>query len=173
MKHKRIFAAMAVVALITMSCGLFGTVGNLIGGGKSGTVSNMWPDVPVMDGMNKTDLELPLPAKLAIQAFAKASSQGDGSLDFIGYTTSKSVRDVMDFYSLDKMQAAGWTLPDMPGCAGGTQDTSGGGICFFGKEEGSGKGALLAIFTSLDDKTKEVQVFFARVEISNIPTKTP
>ena len=159
--------------LFTMACGVFSGVSGLVSGQNAGTVAEMWPDVPKMDGLAKANIDLPLPAKLAIQAFIKSSSKGDGSLDFISYTTKSTPQDVYSFYSLDRMTGAGWNMKDQTGCAGDQTSTPGGGFCFFGKESDSSTGAVLSIFVSQDDKTKETTVFFVRVDVKNLPTATP
>ena len=174
MRNKKMLLLVAAAMLLTMACGMFNGVSGLVNGQNSGTaITQMWADVPQMEGMTKANIDLPLPAKLAIQGFVKSSSKGDGSLDFISFTTKSTAQDIYSFYSLDKMTAAGWNLKDQTGCAGDQTTTAGGGFCFFGKESEGNTGSVLSIFVAEDAKTKETTVFFVRVDVKNIPTKEP
>ena len=168
MNTKKILVLLAAAMLFTMACGMINGVSGLVSGQNAGTVTDLWPDVPKMEGLTKANLDLPLPAKLAIQAFIKSSSKGDGSLDFISYTTKGTTQDVFDFYNLERMTGAGWNMKDQTGCAGDQTTSSGGGFCFFGKDNSDNTGAILSIFTSEDTKTKETTVFFVRVDVKNI-----
>jgi hypothetical protein len=178
MKKMKFLAVVAVLVLFSLACALTSGVGQLVGGKSAGTsVTDLWPDVPKMDGMNKVSVDLPLTAKLAIQAFVRASSQGEGTLDFIAYNTKSTPEEVESFYSVDKMSQAGWNMQDQTGCQAqqglATQVVSNAGLCFFGKDNGGGKASYLVLFIGQDDKTKDTQVFFIRVEATNPPTATP
>src|SRR5438874_3696187 len=100
--------ALILVLAVAISCRLTET---LTGDSKAGTVSNLWPDVPPLAGATKTDLAFPLGARLAIRAMMQ------GKINFIAFTTDHSAQDVKDFYSKDRMKAAGWT-PSAQGCIG-------------------------------------------------------
>lgn len=176
MRNTKLIALWALLVIATMACGLTSGVSNLVGGGKnSGTVTQLWSDIPPMDGLEKANLDLPLPARLAIQGLVKSGSKGEGNLDFISFTTTKSASDIASFYTMDKMTAAGWTLQDQSGCQDISSDTSStAGICFFGKENQSDHtGSYLVIFITQDSKTKQTQVFFLRIDAKNLPTQTP
>ncbi|HVN54238.1 MAG TPA: hypothetical protein VMT46_07900 [Anaerolineaceae bacterium] len=192
MKKMKFLVWFPVLILSSLACSLGSTVGNTVGntvnnavgnavsGGKNaGTVNDLWPDVPKMDGMTKVEVDLPLTARLAFQAFISASSNNEGTMDFIAYQTKAKPEDVTSFYTVERMSQAGWNMPDQAGCQTGdsgqvaTQISGmGGGLCFFGKDSGDGKSTYLALFFGQDDKTKETQVFFIRVEAKN-PTPTP
>jgi len=138
---------------------------NLTGSPKAGTVSALWPDVPAFAGAQKADLEIPLGARLAMQAMMQ------GKLNFIAFTTDKSAEDVKAFYSNDRMKAVGWT-PNEKGCLGDTQDEkSQGAICLFGKKD-SVKDEGLAIIVAENDKTKKTEIFYARIDLTR-PTPSP
>jgi hypothetical protein len=173
MRNKKILAIWAVIVILTLSCGLTSGISGLVGGNKTTTVNDLWSDVPRMDGMTKVDMELPLPAKLAIQGFIKSSSKGEGSLDFIAFTTPQSVADVTNFYSTTKMEEAGWTLPDQPGCSGEQSAAAGGAVCFYGKQNPDNTGSFLVIFAGEDSKSNQTQVFFMRVDAKDLPTQSP
>jgi len=167
MKTKHLLVLAAAVLVAAMGCGLLDSVVNqAVSGGKpAGTVADLWSDVPKMDGMNKVNMDLPLPAQLAIKAIAQ------GNLDFIAYTTNKTPADVVNFYSADRMKSAGWNS-DSSGCSAsaGTTGGAGGGICVFERTI-SGKDNVLMIVIAQDDQSKQTQLFFVRVSDMGTPTK--
>lgn len=162
------FVVVLSIAMLTvaMGCGLVDSlVGNVTGTSNAGTVTDLWPDVPRMDGLTKTNIGLPLPAQLAI----KAMTQGD--FQFIIYTTNGSPQDVVNFYTADRMTSAGWNAQDTGGCNASTDSSSGaGGICAFQQDSG-GKQNVLLIITAQDSSSKQTQVIYAR--IYNPATPTP
>ncbi len=175
----KLYAAFAALAIFfgLLGCGIIdqvlnNAVGGAIGGAKGNTVSNLWSDVPPIQGAQKLSLDLPLTAQLMIQALIKtsASSQGGNidSFDWIAFSTSQTPQQVAAFYTSQRMQAAGWKLDkDQPGCVSGS-DTSGigGAFCAFAKGKGttSEKGAILFIVPVQDDQTKQTQVYYVRLE---------
>ncbi len=174
----RVFS-FAFIALSMMGCALTSIGSNLLGSGKPATVSQMWSDVPVMDGMTQESIDIPLPVTLLIQGYFSAASENQGKVDFIAYNTTKTPQDASAFYSLDKMQAAGWNLADEPGCS---SDLSGadssvtsvvnGFACFFGKDDSSDQQSFLAIIGTQDAQNGKMEVFFARVQVMK-ETPTP
>lgn len=173
MQNKKILALWALIVVLTLSCAITSGIGGLINGNNSTTVSELWSDVPPMEGMTKADLDLPLAAKLAIQGFIKTSSKGQGSLDFISFNSSQSVTDISNFYTVNRMEKSGWNLKDQTGCAGDQSGSTGGAICFFGKENTDNTGSFLVIFAGEDSKSKQTQVFFIRVDVKDLTTPTP
>jgi hypothetical protein len=157
---------LSVAMVLTLGCGAL----NVLTGGTSGTVGSLWPDVPAFEGASKANLDLPLAAKLAVQAMFQ------GKLEFIAYTTGKSSQDVQNFYTTDRMKGTGW-MSDTNGCTGGTTDSSSqvqgaGAFCFFGKTD-AGKDIGLAIIVAQDDKTKQTQIFYVRIDVTPTPTPRP
>jgi len=154
--------ALILVLAVGLSCRL---AERLTGDPKAGTVSSLWPDVPALEGATKADLELPLGARLALRAAMQ------GKINFIAFTTDRSATAVQAFYSKERMKAAGWT-PNEKGCIGDTEDKDNhGAICFFqrkdwNKEEG------LAILVAQDTKTKQTEIFYARIDLTQ-PTPSP
>jgi hypothetical protein len=150
---------LAAVLLATAGCG----------GGKGGTVSNMWSDVPTLPDSKKADFKLPLPIRLIMQTAVKASaSDSDVNLDkfdFLGYSTSKSPQEVTEFYTQERMSEAGWNKTDQPGCMSGSdgQGLGGGGFCVFGKDDGN-KQSVLFIATAQEEGKNDTQVFYVRFD---------
>ncbi len=171
MRNKKILAGWALIVLITLACGISDKVSGIVKGGETNKVETLWSDVPKISGLTPSDSELPLPAKLAIQTLIKNSSQGQGSVDFIAFKSSKSVSELTDFYSINAMQEQGWNMKDQSGCTG--DQTGSGAVCFFGKENEDKTGSFLVIFAAEDSKTKQTTVFFMRVDVKDMPTKTP
>ncbi len=126
---------------------------------KAGTVTNLWPDVPPLDGATKADLEIPLAARLAIRAMMQ------GKVNFIAFTTDQTPQEVQAFYSRERMEAAGWEASEK-GCIGDTEGNDNhGAVCLFKRKEGT-KEEGLAIVLAQDEKTKKTQIFYARIDMT-------
>src|ERR1700674_4479098 len=96
-KATAIFALFLLLGVV-VSCRM---VESLTGGEKAGTVSSLWPDVPPFAGAAKADLQIPLGPRLILRAATQ------GKMNFIAFTTTKTAQDVKDFYTADRMKAAG------------------------------------------------------------------
>ena len=154
--------ALILVLAVGLSCRL---AERLTGDPKAGTVSSLWPDVPPLEGATKADLEIRLGARLALRAVMQ------GKINFIAFTTDRSATDVQAFYSKERMRAAGWT-PNDKGCIGDTEDKDNhGAICFFQRKDGN-KEEGLAIVVAQDTKTKQTEIFYARIDLTQ-PTPSP
>ncbi|HEV7745523.1 MAG TPA: hypothetical protein VGO56_11050 [Pyrinomonadaceae bacterium] len=140
-------------------------VESLTGGEKAGTVSNLWPDVPPFPGATKADLAIPLGMRLILRAAMQ------GKINFIAFTTSKSAQEVKDFYTPALMTSSGWK-PSEKGCIGDTQDEKNeGAICVFERHDGPKKEGL-AIIMAEDKKTKQTNIFYARIDVTE-PSPSP
>jgi hypothetical protein len=154
--------ALVLVLAVGISCRL---AESLTGDPKAGTVSSLWPDVPPLAGATKADLEIPLGARLAIRALMQ------GKINFIAFTTDQSPQDVQNFYSNDRMRAAGWT-PSDKGCVGDTEDKdTHGAVCLYKRNDGKQEEGL-AIVLAQDEKTKKTEIFYARIELPE-PSPSP
>lgn len=170
-----IFIVIGVLVLSSLACSLSGLLSSATGSG-GGTVSDLWPDVPKMDGMTVLQQDVPVEVRLMVQTFFAAASGNQGSVDFIGYSTDKSPADVVAYYSADRMKSAGWDSTEQTGCIADTTSstpTAQGGICLFGKTAKDNTGTLLAIVPSVDTTTKKTDIFFARIVVKDITTPTP
>ncbi|HXM33669.1 MAG TPA: hypothetical protein VN920_00645 [Pyrinomonadaceae bacterium] len=156
-----IFALIFLLSVV-VSCRM---VESLTGGEKAGTVNNLWSDVPPFDGATKADLQIPLGPRLALRVAMQ------GKINFIAFTTTKSAQDVKDFYNADRMKATGWTANEK-GCIGDTEDQKNqGAVCLFQRKDGDKKEGL-AIITTEDQKTKQTDIFYARIDLTE-PTPSP
>ena len=162
-----LISLLALVAIVASGCGAAST---LLGGSKGGTVSSLWSDVPPLPNATKADITIPPLANLIIQGFvaaANSDTSNDSKLDkfdFIAYQTADSPQTVSDFYTVDKMTAAGWNAQDTAGCQAGAQSGGAAGFCVFGKSDSPGKETVLLIMPVQDDSTKQTQVFYVRFE---------
>ena len=168
MKTKLVVVLGAVLLVAGMACNLTSLIP---GGGSAGTVSALWPDVPPFEGATRENIDMPLPIRVAMQAMLK------GKLEFVVYTTTAAPQAVKDFYTKDRMTAAGWDPEKSAGCEGGAtgeaeSEAATGNMCFFAKQEG-GKEVGLVIMAVQDDNTKKTQIFYARVygEVTPEPSK--
>jgi hypothetical protein len=132
----------------------------LMGDKNAGTVSTLWPDVPPFAGATKTDMEIPLGARLLIRTMFQ------GKINFISFRTDKPAQEVKDFYSKERMKAAGWTANEK-GCTGDTEDTKNhGAVCLYEKKE-AGKDEGLAIIVAQDEKLPDTNIFYARIDMTD------
>lgn len=161
MKHKFMVLGLLVAALIfTSACGM---VSSLLGGGSAGTVNDLWDDVPRMDGMTKADMDMPLAARLTLQAIMQ------GRVNFIAYTTDATPQAVFDYYTADRMSAEGWSAQEGMGCFSASESADEGTICVFTKDE-DGKNEVLAIVSSPDTESNKTAIFFARIDATEQET---
>ena len=180
MKRKfRMFALGALVLMGALGCSIVDTVlSNTVGGSKGNSIASLWTDVPPLQGAQKLSLDLPVTMQVAIQAMIKASaSSSDVQLDkfdWIGYSTTQTPDQIKAYYSMQRMNAAGWNSKDQPGCDVAT-DSNGisGGFCLFVKGTGTAtdRGSVLFIVLAPDDQTKQTQVYYVRLD--GVVTKTP
>ncbi len=148
--------ALTIVFVVAISCKLSE---KLVGDKNAGTVSSLWSDVPPFQGATKSDLEIPLGARLVIRAMMQ------GKINFISFRTDKPAQEVKDFYSNDRMKTAGWT-PSEKGCIGDTEEKDNhGAICLFSRKDGS-KEEGLAIVVAQDEKATETNIFYARIDMT-------
>ena len=157
MKASASLLTLALIFGVAISCRLSE---RLAGDKNAGTVNELWPDVPPFQGATKVDLELPLATRLLIRTMAQ------GKVNFISFRTDKSPPEVKDFYSRDRMKAAGWTAKD-EGCFSDTEDRKHyGALCLFSHQDG-GKEEILAIVVAQDEKLPETNIFYARIDATN------
>lgn len=154
MKALASILAITLMFAVVISCKLSE---RLAGDKNAGTVSALWPDVPPFAGATKADLEIPMGARLMIRAMMR------GKINFISFRTDKPAQEVKDFYSVDRMKAAGWTADDK-GCTGDMEDTKNhGALCVFSRKDGD-KQEGLAILIAQDEKLPETNIFYARID---------
>lgn len=155
----RITKSILVCLLIATVGGSCRMVESLTDNGKAGTVNTLWSDVPPIAGATKTDLALPLGARLIIRAAMQ------GKVNFIAFNTEKGAQEVQAFYTKERMRAMGWAASEQ-GCVSDTEDQkSHGAVCFFNRQDGKKKEGL-AIVLAEDEKSKQTDIFYARIDLT-------
>lgn len=156
MKHRLLIVGLLLGALVfTTACGM---VSSLLGGRSSGTVNELWSDVPRMDGMTKAEMDMPLAARLMVQTVSQ------GKMNFIAYTIPSGPQAVLDYYTTARMADAGWDSPDATGCYGDASTAAeAGAMCIFGKQ-GDGTKEILAVVAATNDATQGTAIFFVRID---------
>ncbi|MCS7055294.1 MAG: hypothetical protein NZM18_03855 [Thermoflexales bacterium] len=164
--HKRLFSvALALVMFVTAGCGL---IESLTGGGSAQTTT-LWADVPRMEGMQQENMQLPLPVRLAVQALIQSSAASEGvrvdNFEIVSFTSAKTAEDVKAFYTNERMQAAGWNIPNQPGCSGMNDEAASAGVafCMFGKQNPTNK-SFLVIAAMRNENETATTVYFLRFD---------
>ncbi len=179
------FVLLTLVVLASLGCGLLNSavnqaVNQAAGGGSNyQAVTSLWSDVPPMDGLQPSQMDLPLPIKLLMRTvlgnLGRLNPQGQdqttGNIDWIVYTTAKSPTDVQNFYNNARMVSKGWDDAKQEStCVSGNDSSSAqvGVMCAFQKQK---ENIQLAIIITEDASTKQTDVFFLRLQ--ETPTPTP
>ena len=155
MKTSASLLALALVLGVAISCRLSERLG--AGDKTVGNVSELWPDVPPIQGATKVEGEIPLPMRILMRTMMQ------GKVAFIIYQTNKPAEEVKNFYSPDRMKAAGWT-PNDQGCTSNPDDKMNHGIfCFFSRKD-AGKEEALSIIIATDEKRSATNIIYGRVD---------
>jgi hypothetical protein len=175
--------ASKVVVGIAIGCAAIGMIGVIavVGGGwylkhkveqkyhemSAPTVTQMWKDVPQMDGMTKSDEDMPIPMKIIIQpVMNRILGAGQSSGDWIVFKTAKSPDDIQKFYTNDRMTKFGnWDPSNKSTCISGQSQgiPQVGLFCVFEKRQND-RQIGLAIITGEYEQNQPMSVFFLRVD---------
>jgi hypothetical protein len=176
MRSTKALLSVCAAAMLALSCSplsqLAGNVADKVVSGAGFTaVDHLWSDVPQMDGMTATNMDIPVYVKLYVQTALKAASGGEGGVDWIGFTTEKSPTDVQAYYTMDRMSSQGWNSETGAPCFSGSDQgiSEVGAICIFTKQEASQQ-AVVTILATSDKSTNKTNVFFLRVTAQTTPT---
>jgi len=154
-----------------MSCGLMnrfttGGVDNLQ------RTNDLWPDVPKIDGLEHSDLELPMTVKLMMRAALnnlwRLNKDGEDKTplqgDWVVFTTKSSPTDIESFDTNERMTSVGsWKAGNKATCIDGKDKGWPGVLCGYQKKD-NGKDIMLLIVAGEDEKTKKTNIFFVRIE---------
>ena len=173
---------LSLFVLASLACGLLNSaVNQAVGGGQNyQTVSSLWSDVPPMDGLQPSQMDLPLPVKLIMRTIIgnlgrlnpQGQDQTTGNIDWIVFTTTKSPTDVENFYTNARMVASGWDDAGQDStCVSGSasNSTQTGAFCAFQKQKDN---IELAIIITQDATTNQTNVFFLRLQTTPTPVPT-
>jgi len=170
-KNASIGLSLAMVFLFVLSCGLINRF-------TTGGVENMqraedlWPDVPRIDGLEHSDMELPLAGKLlvrwALNNMWRLNKEGEDRTpatgDWVVFSTVKTPTDIESFYTNDRMTQFGqWETSKKSTCFDGKDKGWPGILCVYQKKE-SDKTIGLMILAGTDEDSKKTNVFYLRVE---------
>ena len=171
MNKLKIAALIGVLSLSALSCGLLDRFTGSIGGAS--VTSELWSDVPRMDGAEASELEMPLFVRLLMQTMMSQALAGEeANADWIVFTLSGDPQDIQDFYTAERMSSHGWDASDASPCFSGGEEgvEQVGLICVFDKQTGE-QGAGLIIMAAQGEASGETNAFFIRFEYAETPTE--
>ncbi|HEU4388107.1 MAG TPA: hypothetical protein VFV34_09940 [Blastocatellia bacterium] len=165
MKRPSNIAALVVMTLALIGCSALNPLHGSEDKWKS--ASDLWSDVPRMDGLSQSQLEPPIFIKLLMRTALNQVAGGGGhdTGDWIVFDSSKTTDDVKNFYTNERMAASGWEKSDKSTCVSGSQYGAPqvGMVCLFAKHAGD-KDVGLMIIPAKAEKAGQINVWFIRVE---------
>ena len=176
----RLISVIALLAFATMACFITDTVSNSVGNAITGDTvfkitATLWADVPHMDGLEKSELDIPLFGKLLLQTMmSQILAEGKGSADWVAFSTQKTSDDITKFYTNALMAANGWEASEANTCLSGSDQgvDQVGAFCVFVKQEGIKDIGLMIIAAPDEKNSSNTNVFFIRIE-NQETTPTP
>lgn len=168
MKKLLLVNVFALAALTLSACGAVQSVVPSLGGGSGNNVAELWPDVPRMDGLNASDIQMPFMAEMFMQTMVGQAAVGDA--DVAVFNTAKTATDIQAFYSSERMAASGWNTGDVTTCFTGSEQgiEDIGLFCVYQKESGATE-TVLVIIAAPDEASGQNSVFFVRLEGTATP----
>jgi hypothetical protein len=163
----------AVLLFAALSCStITDRITKKVIGDDVGRTNQLWTDVPQMDGLAISDMEMPIPMKIVMRTVLnnlwRANKENEDrtpvSGDWIVFTTNATPEDIQNYYTNERMTSFGqWEPSKERSCLDGKAKGIEGVLCVFQKV--SNKRELgLAIIAKRDDETKQTNVFFLRLE---------
>jgi hypothetical protein len=180
-KRTHFGVVLLLVLPLVLACGILNTAVNSVAGGSSyKPAAELWSDVPKMDGLTPSQMEdLPLPVKLLMRTIlgnmgrlnSAGEDQSTGNIDWVSFDSTGTPDDIQNFYTADRMTAAGWDPSDNAPCFSGSEQGSPdvGAFCVFSKNA-NGLQTYLAIIATQDQSTQKTSAFFLRLEEAATPT---
>lgn len=170
MNQVRIVVFSLVLALASLGCGLI----DRVAGSETGftNASELWSDVPRMEGLTPSEMEMPFYVKLVMRtAMSQILAGGTGGADWIVFSTDKTSEDVQGFYTNQRMAQNGWIASENSTCLRGSEQgmPQVGLFCVFLKEA-EGRQTGLMVIASPNEEAKNTTVAFIRVENQVTPT---
>lgn len=152
MMKLRSIALLSLFALLLAACGAAGS-------------ASVWNDVPRMEGLQDSEVELSAAAQVFMQTML--AMQGNaGQPDVAAFSTDSTVEKVQAFYTDERMGAAGWDISEGVESCFADENNEAGGLglfCVYGKDQGSTHVGLMIIATH-NSAANNTDVFFVRVE---------
>src|SRR6185369_9140791 len=157
----------ATLASISLSLVACGTLNQLKTDDGLKRTSELWSDVPKMDGLSASKLEIPVYVKALMRAALNdiCGRGGKNSGDWIVFDSTRTADDIRNFYNSDRMAASGWDKTDKSPCVSGSEYGAPqlGMVCVFGKHNGA-KDVGLMIIPAQAAKAGAINLWFVRVE---------
>lgn len=176
MKNVVVAIVVSVSILFVLSCGL---VEKFTGGGqKMNEVSQLWTDVPPMNGMTRSEVEMPMGTKLILRTVIgnlgllnkNGESRATGDIDWTSFSGDQTPADIRAFYNNERMASFGnWDKNKSTACVDGKDKGLDGAFCVFQKHVEKRQVGLV-IFAVQDEKTKMTNVYYLRIEADNPDT---
>lgn len=160
---------LGLVAVVSLAC----SVTSLLPGGSTGGLrltNDLWSDVPKMDGLGASDLEIPLLARVLAQTYLSAVAGGASNGDYAAFTTNHTMADIQSFYTNERMAANGWEASEQSTCFNGSDQGYNGLFCVFIKEGATNQTGLVILGTPDESNASQTNVFFIRIENKVTPT---
>jgi hypothetical protein len=179
-KKNQLRTFLIVLALASLACSLLNTVTDTVGNAVTGgtnfiSTSQLWSDVPRMDGLDSSNLDMPVFAKLLMQTMmSQFLAEGKGNADWIVFTTAKTADDIQNYYTNALMSANGWKDSDASTCFSGSEQgiDQVGLFCVFTKTENNTDIGLMIIAVPNESNSSKNSLFFIRLE-NREATPTP
>lgn len=166
----RLHLAPLLVALLILSVLSCSLPTQILGDAGLVKTTDLWDDVPRMDGLELADMDLPVYARVLVQTVMKQVLTGSGTGDWIIFTTDKTPEDLTAFYTNELMAENGWEASDTSTCVEGSAQglTEAGVFCVFQKRAGSQYTGLM-IIGGEEASTQKTNIIFIRVEAEETP----
>lgn len=157
----------------------------IVGDQNLNQVNQLWSDVPQMEDMAKSDIQMPMGLRTMFNIYAHGVGDTTGDWDFIVFSIkNKTPKDVVNFYTLERMKNYGWEVnfedrdklsSGSPCISLGAKDEkqikNEGLFCVFVKRLSNNREAGLIIISAgkdaiqdTNDQTKETFIYFLRRE---------
>lgn len=158
--------ALAMIVLTVAACGAINSLKT--GGDELKRTSELWSDVPKMDGLSPSALEMPFYVKVLMRTALNqiGGRGGKDTGDWIVFDSAKTPDDIKNFYSNDRLVANGWDKSEKSTCVSGSEYGAAqvGMVCMFARHEGNKDIGLMIIPAKAEDAGR-INVWFVRVEV--------
>lgn len=146
MKRLIAFLLIAFASAFAAGCGFLDP---LLGRDRQPTAATQWADVPLPEGVQRQNADIPLPMRIALDLFIRPALEQEGmdlrNFEFVTYTAPQVPQEVSAFYTKERMRTAGWSEKDSLGCLASAELGIEGTYCLFLRGEGEQQTALVIL----------------------------
>ncbi len=139
--------------------------------GSLGSVTDLWDDVPRMDGLTATDEDLPVLVRVLVRGVLRnLTGDGESVGNWIIFGTNQTSADVQTYYTDGRMVDHGWEDSGQQTCTTGASQglEQVGAICIFQKQVNNNFTALIILVMQGQD-AGAANVVFLRFEVEATP----